>query len=183
VSNLRRDGYEILSVPGASAVTAGLSVSGLPSKRFYFEGFLPAKSKQRRERLLELRTLDATLICYEAPHRIMDLLVDISMAMGAEREVCIARELTKKFETVRLSRIDELIAAMSKDIQQQKGEFVVMIAPVTSLDKVDEIKPEVLDMLKELAEILPPKKAAQIVSNFSGISIKQLYERILQFKC
>ncbi len=185
VSTLRQEGYEILTVPGASALIAGLSVSGLPSNRFYFEGFLPVKSKQRRERLLQLKNVDATVICYEAPHRIMDLLQEISDLMGGDRRVCIARELTKKFETVKLSGVDDLIAMMNVDHQQQKGEFVVIIESANKDGKKggdNEIAPETMQLLKQLADFLPPKKAAQLVSDFSGVSKKQLYDLLLKLK-
>ena len=170
-------------MPGASAVIAGLSISGLPSNRFYFEGFLPAKSKQRRERLMQLIALDASLVFYEAPHRILSLLEDISQVMGRDRRVCIARELTKKFETVKLAEVEELIATMNTDAQQQKGEFVVIIESLKMENKgEEEINPKTLDLLHQLSDFLPPKKAAQIVSDYSGVPKKLLYERLLERK-
>ncbi len=120
-------GVRVSPIPGASAAMAALSACGLPSDRFVFEGFLPARASQRRARLLELKNETRTLIFFEAPHRLLESLHDMAQVMGGAREAALARELTKTFETVRMAPLDELTAWVEADKDQQRGESVVLL--------------------------------------------------------
>ncbi|MEP6634049.1 MAG: 16S rRNA (cytidine(1402)-2'-O)-methyltransferase, partial [Luteimonas sp.] len=123
----REAGIKVSPVPGASAVIAALSVAGLPSDRFVFEGFLPAKAAARRERLAQLAGETRTLVLYESSHRIEAALADLVAVFGAERKAVVARELTKLFETVLDGSLGALHARIAADADQRKGEFVMLI--------------------------------------------------------
>ena len=120
-------GVRVSPIPGASAVMAALSSCGLPSDRFVFEGFLPARASARRARLQVLKNETRTLIFFEAPHRLLESLQDMAQVMGGLREAALARELTKTFETVRMAPLDELVAWVAADKDQQRGESVVLL--------------------------------------------------------
>jgi 16S rRNA (cytidine1402-2'-O)-methyltransferase len=160
-------------VPGASAVIAALSVAGLPSDRFIFEGFLSAKSGARRSRLAELAGESRTLIFYESSHRILESLEDMREAFGAEREAVVARELTKMFETVLDGTLADLAARVAADPNQQKGEFVVMVAGRAAGE--DERLAEGLRVFAILKDELPPAKAAKMAAAITGAPRKALY--------
>jgi len=179
VSNLRESLYEIVTIPGASALIAGLSVSGLATDRFYFAGFLPSKSSARKERLENLKQTDGTLICYEAPHRLQKLIADIYLVMG-DRKVCLARELTKKFETVKLSKASELMNWLTENPEQLQGECVVMIAEQEK--RQHALGESELRLLKAIAEHVPPKIAAAIVAEHFELPKKLLYDSLLNSK-
>jgi len=179
VSNLRESLYEIVTIPGASALIAGLSVSGLATDRFYFAGFLPSKSSARKERLENLKQTDGTLICYEAPHRLQKLIADIYLVMG-DRKVCLARELTKKFETVKLSKASELMNWLTENPEQLQGECVVMIAEQEK--RQHALSESELRLLKAIAEHVPPKIAAAIVAEHFELPKKLLYDALLNSK-
>jgi 16S rRNA (cytidine1402-2'-O)-methyltransferase len=184
VKFLREEGYEVLSIPGACAAISALSVSGLPSDRFYFEGFLPAKRKQKQERLKELSALSVSFICYEAPHRLKATLEDVSDVLGEDCQVCLAREITKKFETIKLGKVKEVFQFVCSDAQQEKGECVVIINSGSEKDKKgkEDIDETTLALLEELSSHLPPKVSAQLVSKYSGFHKKQLYEHLISKK-
>jgi 16S rRNA (cytidine1402-2'-O)-methyltransferase len=169
----RAAGIRVSPVPGACAAIAALSVAGLPSDRFVFEGFLPAKSGARRQRLQELAGETRTVICYESSHRVLESLQDMSDVLGAEREVVLARELTKMFETVTGEPVGELVARVAADPNQQKGEFVLLIAgrPGDPDDKLAEG----LRIFAILREELPPAKAAKLAAAISGAPRKAIY--------
>ena len=120
-------GVRVSPIPGASAVMAALSACGLPSDRFVFEGFLPARASARRARLEVLKSESRTLIFFEAPHRLLESLRDMAQVMGAAREAALARELTKTFETIRMAALGELVAWVDADKDQQRGESVVLV--------------------------------------------------------
>jgi 16S rRNA (cytidine1402-2'-O)-methyltransferase len=120
-------GVRVSPIPGASAVMAALSSCGLPSDRFVFEGFLPARATARRARLQALKNEPRTLIFFEAPHRLLESLQDMAHVMGGSREAALARELTKTFETIRMAPLDELLAWVEADKDQQRGESVVLL--------------------------------------------------------
>ncbi|MBL4795735.1 MAG: 16S rRNA (cytidine(1402)-2'-O)-methyltransferase, partial [Pseudomonadales bacterium] len=162
------------------AAIAALSIGGLPTDQFHFSGFLPAKSAARRLRLGELSVQTATLVFYESTHRIVSMLNDVQEVLG-EREVSVARELTKKFETVLNGTIAEVLDAVTSDSNQQKGEFVVLIAGAPDVDR-SGLSEEHLRMLMLLAKELPPKKASSIVAQLSGISKRFLYDLLLENK-
>lgn len=170
-------GCEVRPVPGACAAIAGLSVSGLPTDRFYFEGFLPARQGARCNRLAELAAGGVTLIFYEAPHRICDSLQDMAAVFGPQREAALARELTKTFETIRRGSLAELAQFVAQDANQQKGEIVVLVAGRPKGEQaIDE---RVSALLESLAREMPAKRAAAVVAEYTGLRKKMLYEHLL----
>ncbi|MDQ7994712.1 MAG: 16S rRNA (cytidine(1402)-2'-O)-methyltransferase [Luteibacter sp.] len=166
-------GLRVSPVPGPSAVIAALSVAGLPSDRFVFEGFLSAKAGARRSRLAELAGESRTLIFYESSHRIVESLEDMREAFGADREAVVARELTKMFETVLGDPLSALVERVSADPNQQKGEFVVMVAGREAGE--DERLSEGLRVFAILKEELPPARAAKLAAAITGAPRKALY--------
>lgn len=173
VAAARAAGIRVSPIPGPSALIAALSVAGLPSDRFSFEGFLPAKAGARRERLAELAAEPRTLIFYESSHRIEDALVDAVAVIGADRPAAIARELTKLFETVLSGSLGELQARVAADPDQRKGEFVLLIQGIT-----DETEAKLIEgrrIYAKLIEHLPPSTAAKLAAELSGAPRKELY--------
>lgn len=167
-------GVRVVPVPGACAAIAALSVAGLPTDRFTFEGFLPAKSAARRTRLAALQTDPRTLIFYEAPHRIVETLVDMAELFGATREAVLARELTKLYETVRKSTLAELVAWVRADADQQKGEIVVAVRGAET--QRDALSEDAVRMLRVLLAELPLKRAVALAAEISGERRNRLYE-------
>ncbi|VAW89110.1 16S rRNA (cytidine(1402)-2'-O)-methyltransferase [hydrothermal vent metagenome] len=182
VREVQQAGYRVVPIPGASALIAALSVAGLPSDRFSFEGFLPSKREARRRTLEKLNRETRTLIFYESTHRIFDSLHDMVDLFGAQRQAAVVRELTKTFETVHRAELSELCEWMAADDNQRRGEFVVLVhgaEPSQSLERV-EIDPQAL--LIELMALQPPKKAAAIVAKLTGLKKNALYELGLRLK-
>jgi len=175
-----QQGITVVPIPGPSAVIGALSVSGLPTDRFRFEGFLPVKQQARRQKLQSLQKETATLIFYEAPHRILDTLSDLSAILGPTRKAVIARELTKTFETLLRSTLGELWEQLSKDQNQQKGEFVVLVHGAEPGPMMGAVEQD--ELLRMLLDDLPVKKAAAIAAKISGESKNHLYDRALKLK-
>jgi 16S rRNA (cytidine1402-2'-O)-methyltransferase len=169
----RAAGVKVSPVPGASALIAALSVAGLPSDRFAFEGFLPAKASARRERLQGLVAEPRTLIFYESSHRIAETLADMAQAFGGERPAVLARELTKLFETVLDGTLAELLAKVEADADQRKGEFVLLVQGAG--EDADAKVAEGLRLYAKLKEHLPPSTAAKLAAELSGAPRKALY--------
>ncbi len=169
----RAAGVKVSPVPGACAAIAALSVAGLPSDRFLFEGFLPAKAGARRERLQRLASETATLVFYESSHRIAESLADMAAVFGGERPAVIARELTKLFETVLDGPLQDLLARVQADDNQRKGEFVVMVQGVGD-DEAARLA-EGRRLYARLNEHLPPSAAAKLAAELSGAPRKALY--------
>ncbi len=169
----RAAGIKVSPIPGASALIAALSVAGLPSDRFVFEGFLPARAAARRERLPGLAAEARTLIFYEASHRIEETLADMALAFGPQRPAVLARELTKLFETVLDGTLAELLARVQSDPNQRKGEFVVLVQGAG--EDVDAKLIEGRRLYAKLCEHLPPSTAAKLASELSGAPRKALY--------
>jgi 16S rRNA (cytidine1402-2'-O)-methyltransferase len=169
----RAAGLKVSPVPGPSAVIAALSVAGLPSDRFVFEGFLAAKAGARRARLAELAGESRTLIFYESSHRILESLEDMREAFGADREAVVARELTKMFETVLDGSLAALVERVAADPNQQRGEFVVMVAGREAGE--DERLAEGLRVFAILKDELPPARAAKLAAAITGAPRKALY--------
>jgi 16S rRNA (cytidine1402-2'-O)-methyltransferase len=169
----RAAGVKVSPIPGACAAIAALSVAGLPSDRFVFEGFLPAKSSARRERLQRLASETGTLVFYESSHRIAESLADMGSAFGNERPAVIARELTKLFETVLDGTLEQLLARVLADDNQRKGEFVVMVQGASD-DEEAKIA-EGRRLYTKLNEHLPPSTAAKLAAELSGAPRKALY--------
>lgn len=169
----RAAGVKVSPVPGASALIAALSVAGLPSDRFAFEGFLPAKASARRERLRALADEARTLIFYESSHRIDETLADMAQAFGGARAAVLARELTKLFETVLDGTLAELHARVLADADQRKGEFVVLVQGAG--EDADAKVHEGRRLYARLKEHLPPSTAAKLAAELSGAPRKALY--------
>jgi 16S rRNA (cytidine1402-2'-O)-methyltransferase len=174
VSAFRAKGYSVVPIPGACAAITALSVAGLATDRFLYEGFLPAKTKARQERLNELRQEPRTVVFYESPHRILDSLADIVTCLGAERELVLARELTKTFETIQSLPAQQLLDWVKADPNQQKGEMVLMVAGYQKAQQ--QLPVEALDTLKLLQVELPLKKAAALTAKIYGLKKNALYD-------
>jgi len=169
----REAGVAVSPIPGASALIAALSVAGLPSDRFIFEGFLPAKGKARRERLAELASEPRTLIFYESSHRIEEALDDAVAVFGGDRRAVIARELTKLFETVLDGSLSELAQRVRADPNQRKGEFVLLVQGAG--EDADAKVAEGRRLYAKLSAHLPPSTAAKLAAELSGAPRKALY--------
>jgi 16S rRNA (cytidine1402-2'-O)-methyltransferase len=169
----REAGIAVSPVPGASALVTALSVAGLPSDRFIFEGFLPAKANARRERLVALASEPRTLIFYESAHRIEEALDDAVTAFGAERRAVVARELTKLFETVLDGSLSDLVQRVRADPNQRKGEFVLLVHGAG--EDADARVIEGRRLYAKLSEHLPPSTAAKVAAEWSGAPRKALY--------
>ncbi|MBD8899483.1 16S rRNA (cytidine(1402)-2'-O)-methyltransferase [Rhodanobacter sp. DHG33] len=170
----RAAGVRCAPVPGACAAIAALSVAGMPSDRFVFEGFLPPKSAARRARLQELAGEPRTLIFYESSHRVAESLADMRAVFGDEREAVLARELTKMFETVIGEPLAQLAERVANDPDQQRGECVLLVAGRG--EETDAKLAEGQRIFAILREELPPAKAAKLAAAISGAPRKALYE-------
>jgi 16S rRNA (cytidine1402-2'-O)-methyltransferase len=170
----RAAGIRCIPVPGACAAIAALSVAGLPSDRFVFEGFLPPKAAARRSRLQELAGDARTVIFYESSHRVAESLADMRDIFGATREAVLARELTKMFETVLGEPLAELAARVAADPDQQRGECVILVAGRG--EEADAKLAEGQRIFAILRDELPPAKAAKLAAAISGAPRKLLYE-------
>lgn len=169
----REAGIRVSPVPGPSALIAALSVAGLPSDRFVFEGFLPAKATARRQRLQQLVAEPRTLVFYESAHRIGDALGDMADVFGGDRPAVLARELTKLFETVLDGSLDELCSQVASDPNQRKGEFVLLVHGAG--DDADAQVVEGRRLYAVLSGHLPPSTAAKLAADLSGAPRKTLY--------
>ena len=176
VAACQQERLPVVPIPGPSAMTAALSVAGLPTDRFYFEGFLPAKSGQRNHRLKALRTIETTLIFFESPRRLSASLAAMCAELG-DREAAICRELTKSHETIRRDRLSALSAFVASDPNQQRGEVVVLVEGFDQ--RSADIPAEAWHWLERLAEELPPRRAAAVVSDFTGVPARDLYQWLL----
>ncbi len=174
-------GIVVSPIPGASALTAALSVSGLPTDRFLFVGFPPAKSAARRQWLEPLAVAGHTLILFESPHRIVGSLSDLAEVLGADREMTLARELTKRFETLIHGRIDEVLLRVKEDPNQQRGEFVLVVAGSSSA-VLSASETETDRLLLTLLKHMPVKTVAKCAAEISGISRKQAYDRAIDLQ-
>jgi 16S rRNA (cytidine1402-2'-O)-methyltransferase len=177
----RAAGAKVVPIPGPSALIAALSVSGLPTDHFVFEGFLPSKQLARKARLEALRSESRTLVFYEASHRVLDCLKDMQVVFGVESFAVLARELTKQFETIRGDSLQNLLRWVSDDPNQQKGEFVILVEgqPPAEGHAVDAEAERILNVLREE---LPIKTAAKLAARITGLNKRALYERALQLK-
>ena len=170
----RAAGIPVSPIPGACAAIAALSAAGLPSDRFVFEGFLPAKSAARRAALQVLRADPRTLIFYESSHRIVESLADLAAEFGGEREAVVARELTKQFETVLDGTLAGLAQRVAGDADQQRGEFVVLVKGAGDHDDAAKLM-EGLRVYRILSAELPPSRAAKLAAEITGAPRKALY--------
>jgi 16S rRNA (cytidine1402-2'-O)-methyltransferase len=179
VRRVAQEGLTVVAVPGPSAITAALSIAGLPTERFSFEGFLPARLAERRTRLAELASETRTLVFFEAPHRIAECLEDMSAAFGAERRGAVARELTKVFETVYRGTLQTLAVQARSDTNFTRGEITVVVAG--AVRAVSDSARERLDAtLGVLLAELAPSKAAALAARLTGAKRNEAYARALE---
>ena len=179
VRRVAQEGVPVVAVPGPSAVTAALSIAGLPTERFTFEGFLPARLAERRTRLAELATETRTLVFFEAPHRIAECLEDMSAAFGAARRAAVARELTKVFETVYRGALATLAEQARSDANFTRGEITVVVEgaePAPAKDLRAQLDATLIVLLGELA----PSKAAALAARLTGAKRNDAYSRALE---
>ena len=177
VSAARDQGLPVYPVPGPSALLAGLVASGLPADRFWFEGFLPAKPGARRTRIADLRGIEGTLVLYESPHRIAATLADLAKGLGA-RPAVLARELTKRFETVTRGSLSDLAADLAAN-GAPKGEIVLIVGPPEA-EPPDVETGDLDDRLSALVAEHGVKRAAAQLAAETGLKRKQLYQRALE---
>jgi 16S rRNA (cytidine1402-2'-O)-methyltransferase len=180
VDAVRAAGLRVLPLPGASAAVTALSASGLVNDRFYFVGFLPAKAKQRESALQELAAVPATLVFYEAPHRIIDCIEALNGVFEPGRQVVFARELTKLFEEIHRCPLGEALAWVKADAHREKGEYVVLLEGAAAGSDAGQAEAErILNIL--LAEC-SVKQAASLAAQITGRKKNALYERALEIK-
>lgn len=175
-------GVKVVPIPGASALICALSASGLATDRFCFEGFLAAKEQARLQQLQKLLNETRTLVFYEAPHRILATLTSMAEVFGMEREVTIARELTKQFETIFSGNFAEILKFVQCDSNQQRGEFVIMVAGAPEKTASSGLSDADLNILKILLKELSVKQASVIAAEITGASKNVLYDAALALK-
>lgn len=175
VNQCRQAGVKVVPLPGACAVITALSASGLPSDRFSFEGFLPAKSKGRKDKFLEIAKVERTCIFYESPHRINESLQDMLEILGPDRQVVLARELTKTFETIQGLPLGQLIEWINQDENRKRGEMVLLIHGVRE-ESNQALPEEALRSLAILSKELPLKKAAALAAEIYKVKKNALYK-------
>ena len=180
VDAVRAAGLRVLPLPGPSAAITAISASGLLNDQFYFVGFLPAKAKQRENMLHSLRGVTATMVFYEAPHRILDCATALAAAFEPTRQVVFARELTKLFEEIHRCPLSEAESWIRADAHREKGEFVILLEGATEAQDAEDVEAErILNIL--LAEC-SVKQAANLTAQITGRKKNALYERALQLK-
>ena len=176
VRQCREAGIRVVPLPGACAAITALCASGIASDRFCFEGFLPAKSKARKDKLENIAKEDRTLIFYESTHRILDTLEDMQLVLGEERYIVLAREITKTWETITGNTIKNLREWLLEDPNRTKGEMVLIVEGKPKSDNNEEISLQAVKALELIAEELPLKKAAAIVAELYGYKKNALYQ-------
>ncbi|MEW6997665.1 16S rRNA (cytidine(1402)-2'-O)-methyltransferase [Colwelliaceae bacterium BS250] len=180
VRHLRSLNLNVSPIPGACAAIAALSVAGLPTDRFSFEGFLPSKSGARQAKLAELASEQRTMVFYDAPRRAIDTVADINAVLGGDRQIVIARELTKTFETIHADTAANFLTWLEEDANQLKGEMVLIIEGA-KIDPTDI--PEVaIKTLKLLLAEMKPKTACAIAAEIHGVKKNALYQIALELK-
>ncbi len=168
-------GFNVVPVPGPCAIITALCAAALPTDRFIFDGFLPPKSTARQQYFSSMLKEERTLVMYESPHRIQESLSDMVSVYGADREVVLARELTKTFETFLRGSLADVLARVESDNNQRKGEFVVMIRGALQAKKLD-VSDDAIRMLTVMADELPLKQAASLTAKITGYKKNKLYQ-------
>jgi 16S rRNA (cytidine1402-2'-O)-methyltransferase len=180
VRRVAAEGIPVVAVPGPSAITAALSIAGLPTERFTFEGFLPARLAERRTRIAELKQESRTLVFFEAPHRIAESLEDLAAGFGATRRVAVARELTKVFETVYRGTLAELAAQARNDGNFTRGEITVVVEGAPRGSSEQDPRAQLDATLNVLLTELAPSKAAALAARLTGAKRNDAYSRALE---
>ena len=181
VSHLRDLGYKVSPIPGPSAIITALCASGLPTDKFFFQGFLPAKSKSRKDVMASWKQQAGTTIFYESTHRIKDSMADLMAVFDDEVELVLARELTKTFETFLKGKPSYILQRFEEDSNQLRGEFVVMVDYRTPEDEADNDQ-EAKRILEILLADLPLKQASQLAAKITGLKKNYLYQIALEMQ-
>lgn len=179
VAAVREAGFAVIPLPGPNAAIAALSAAGLAAAYFLFVGFLPTKTMARQQQIEALKAIPATLVFYEAPHRIVDTVKDLADLLEPGRTLVVARELTKLFEQIAVMPLHEGPAWLTADPDRRRGEFVLLVSPAPP---VDAIPPEALRTLKLLLAELPLKQAVKLAAEISSMPRNALYEQALLWK-
>ena len=180
VAACHQESIPVSPVPGPSAVITALSVSGLPTDRFSFYGFLPARSAARRELLSEVASVASTSVFFESKHRLLDSLSDIKEVLGSDRRICIAREISKTFETILQDEVGVLLEQVRANANWQKGEFVLVVNGAQAV--AEDFSTQIQSLLVSIAKEVAPKKAVAIVAAHSGLDKKMLYDWLVAQK-
>jgi 16S rRNA (cytidine1402-2'-O)-methyltransferase len=180
VRRVAQEGFTVVSVPGPSAITAALSIAGMPTERFSFEGFLPARLAERRARIAELAAEPRTLVFFEAPHRVVEALEDLAAGFGAGRRAAVARELTKVFETVYRGTLGELAAQARADANFSRGEITLVVQGAVGGAREDETGARLDETLSVLLTELSPSKAASLAARLTGARRNDAYARAME---
>ena len=178
VAQAKKEDLRVVPIPGASALITALSASGLASDSFTFLGFLPSKQAARVKLLKSLFHRTETIIFYESPKRILATLTDMYSIFGDSREVCLAKELTKVFETIHTDSIPNLINYLTIDQSHQKGEFVILISGTDKID-ITEAETQLDSLLPILCAAMGASKAAKLAAKITGIDKKKCYKRAI----
>lgn len=180
VSYLRENGLSVEPIPGPSAVITALSAAGMPTDRFTFEGFLPAKEQKRLTALEVLSAETRTMVFYESPHRLMASLKSMRVVFGEERQIAVAKEITKQFERFVFGSIPQVIEQFESNEDWQRGEFVIMVSGVEEKDSQQEDCDDLIKVL--LTQSLHVKQISEIVGEFYNVPKKAVYQRVLTLK-
>jgi 16S rRNA (cytidine1402-2'-O)-methyltransferase len=180
VHAVRAAGHPVVPIAGPCAAVAAISAAGLSAERFAFVGFLPTAAKARRELLASLRALPFALAIYEAPHRVRATVAELAETLGGERTLVVARELTKKFETIVAMRLHDAAEWIAADPNRERGEFVLLIDAAD--DAASQASPDVDRLLRVLIEELPPARAARVAAAVTGLRRDELFDRAVALK-
>ncbi|HQS59533.1 MAG: 16S rRNA (cytidine(1402)-2'-O)-methyltransferase [Gallionellales bacterium 35-53-114] len=180
VESVRAAGYRVIPIPGANAAVAALSAAGLATPHFLFYGFLPNKSAARCKELHSLLEHPYTLVFYEAPHRILECVEDLLGVLGGEREIVLAREITKLFENIHRCRLGDAMAWLNSDPNNLRGEFVLLVSAAPK--RTEGLSAETEQVLGILLRDLPLKQAVQLAVQITGVARNELYQRALELK-
>jgi len=184
VAAIRSAGFDVVPIPGANAAIAAISAAGLVAERFVFLGFLPPAAKARRAILASVAQLQLAIVIYEAPHRVARTMTELTQALGGERTIVIAREITKKFETIARLPLKETPAWLDADTNRQRGEFVLVVDhPTDTATTIESALPfDVERLLSALVDELPPTRAARVAADATGLERDTLYAKIRALK-
>lgn len=181
VNTVRDHGYKVVPIPGANAAVCALSAAGIAAPHFLFYGFLPASAGPRRRELEGLKSQPYTLVFYETPHRILECVAALAEVLGTHRQLVIARELTKLFETIHICTLDNALAWLQADTNRQKGEFVLLLSGA-EVQKEEGLSDQTQYTLKLLLQELPLKQAVRLAMDITGESRNMLYDQALALK-
>jgi 16S rRNA (cytidine1402-2'-O)-methyltransferase len=181
VNTVRDHGYKVVPIPGANAAVCALSAAGIAAPHFLFYGFLPASAGPRRRELEGLKSQPYTLVFYETPHRILECVAALAEVLGTHRQLVIARELTKLFETIHICTLDNALAWLQADTNRQKGEFVLLLSGA-EVQKEEGLSDQTQYTLKLLLQELPLKQAVRLATDITGESRNMLYAQALALK-